>query len=171
VGLVVQASAFSAGLLILVIFLVLHELAEPEKKIITRISSAFAMILAVTSSLAYYIQLASVHLVISAGGDLEGLGQFAEANVSSPGMAMLQLGWAFSYGLASLAITAALGRSRIDRWIRGAFLVNGVIGVTVGVAYGFGMTAILPLAVLGLVATSFAYPLLAVRFHRIGRAS
>jgi hypothetical protein len=108
-----------------------------------------------------------VHQTIVSGGDLEGLAQFAESNISSPGMATLQLAWALFYGLATLSIIPALGNSKAEKWIKGGFLVNGVIGVTVGIAYAFGMTNILPLAVLGLVGTSFAYPLLAYRFYRL----
>jgi hypothetical protein len=169
VGLVVQFSALLAGILILIVFLVLHELADPAWKIMTRIASAFAMMMAVMSSWGYYVQLASVHHVIIGGGDLEGLGQFAEANVSSPGMATLQLAWALFYGLASLFIIPVLGNTRSERWIKAGFLVNGIIGITVGIAYLFGATQILPLAVLGLVGTSFVYPLLALRFYRIAQ--
>lgn len=169
VGLGVQASAFVSGIAILVIFLALHEVTDPPKKIITRIASAFALILAITSSWGYYIQFASVHQTIMAGGDLEGLGQFAESNVASPAMATLQLGWAFFYGLATLVAIPAFGGSRVEKWIKGAFAVNGVIAVFIGVVYAFGVTSLLPLAVLGLVATSFAYPLLAVFFHRVER--
>ena len=91
IGLVVQVSALLAGLLIHIVFLVLHEMADPEKRILTRIASAFTIMMAVTSSWGYYIQLASVHQAIIHGGDLEGLGQFVESNVSSPGIATLQL--------------------------------------------------------------------------------
>jgi hypothetical protein len=170
VGMIVQVSAFLAGLLILVVFLVLHELADPASKIVTRIASAFAMMMAVTSSWGYYVQLASVHQTIIGGGDLEGLGQFAESNASSPGMATLQLAWALFYGLATLAVSPAFGNSRAERWIKAAFVINGFIGVTVGIAYASGATEFLPMAVLGLVATSFAYPMLALRFYRVARA-
>lgn len=166
VSLVVQVSAFIAGLLILIIFLVLHELADPPLKIMTRIASAFAMMMAMMSSWGYYVQLASVHQIIMNGGDLDGLSQFVEANVSSPGMATLQLAWAVFYGLATLFLIPVFGKSRSEKWIKAGFLINGLIGVTVGIAYSFGATDILPLAVLGLVGTSFAYPLLALRFHR-----
>ena len=169
VGLIVQVSAFLAGILILIVFLVLHELTDPAWKIMTRIASAFVMMMAVISSWGYYVQLASVHQVIIVGGDLEGLGQFAEANVSSPGMATLQLAWAFFYGLATLFVIPVLGKTRSERWIKVAFLVNGAIGVTVGISYAFGMTGLLPLAILGLVAASIAYPLLALRFFQASK--
>lgn len=110
-----------------------------------------------------------MHQVIIGGGDLEGLGQFAEANVSSPGMATLQLAWAFFYGLATLFVIPVLGKTRSERWIKVAFLVNGVIGVAVGIAYAFGITGLLPLAILGLVAASIAYPLLALRFFQASK--
>jgi hypothetical protein len=169
VGLVVQVSALLAGILILIVFLVLHELVDPAWKIMTRIASAFVIMMAVMSSWGYYVQLASVHHVIMGGGDLEGLGQFVEANVSSPGMATLQLAWALFYGLASLFIIPIFGNTRSERWIKAGFLVNGIIGITVGFAYLFGATQILPLAVLGLVGTSFVYPLLALHFYRIAQ--
>ncbi len=117
VGMIVQVSAFLAGLLILVVFLVLHELADPASKIVTRIASAFAMMMAVTSSWGYYVQPASVHQTIMGGGEREGLGRFAETNTSSPGMATLQLAWALFYGLATLAVAPAFGNSRAERWI------------------------------------------------------
>ena len=170
VGQVVQVSALLAGLLIPVVFLVLHETTEPDKQILTRISSAFTIMMAVTSSWGYYIQLASVHQVIIHAGDLDGLGQFVEANVSSPGMATLQLTWTLFYGLATLVVAPVFGRTRSERWIMAAFLVNGVIGVTVGIAYAFGATALLPLAILGLVAASTAYPMLALRFLQAAKA-
>lgn len=170
VGLIVQVSALLAGLLIPVVFLVLHEMADPEKKILTRIASAFTIMMAVTSSWGYYIQLASVHQVILRGGDLEGLGQFVEANVSSPGMATLQLAWALFYGIATLVVVPVFGHTRAERWIKAAFLINGVIGITIGIAYAFGAIELLPLAILGLLVASIAYPLLASRFHSAAKA-
>jgi len=50
VGLIVQVSAFLAGILILVVFLVLHELTDPAWKIMTCIASAFALMMATMSS-------------------------------------------------------------------------------------------------------------------------
>lgn len=166
ISLIVQASAFLAGILILVVFLVIHEMADTRWKIMTRIASAFILMMAVLSSWGYYVQLASVHQVIMSGGDLEGLGQFVESNVSSPGMATLQLSWALFYGLGSLIILPVFGSTRAEKWIKAGFLFNGLIGVTVGIAYAFGITAILPLAVFGLVGASFVYPLLALRFYQ-----
>ena len=166
IELVVQISAFIAGLLILVVFLVLHELADNRIKILTRLASSFVLIMAVLSSWGYYVQLASVHQTIITGGDLEGLAQFAESNISSPGMATLQLSWAFFYGLGSLLILPVFGSSRSEKWIKAGFLINGLIGLTVGILYSFGITEILPLAILGLVGSSYVYPLLGVQFHR-----
>jgi hypothetical protein len=125
--------------------------------------------MAVTSSWGYYIQLASVHQTIISAGDLEGLSQFVEANVSSPGMATLQLAWAIFYGIATLVVVPVFDSTRSDKLIKVAFLFNGVIGIIVGIAYVFGATSLLPLAILGLVVASIAYPLLALRFHRLGK--
>jgi hypothetical protein len=169
VGLVVQISALIAGIMIPVIFLALHEVTSPEKKILTRIASTFTIMMAVTSSWGYYIQLASVHQTIISAGDLEGLSQFVEANVSSPGMATLQLAWAIFYGIATLVVVPVFDSTRSDKLIKVAFLFNGVIGIIVGIAYVFGATSLLPLAILGLVVASIAYPLLALRFHRLGK--
>ena len=166
VGLVVQISAFLAGILILIVFLVLHEMADPEVRIFTRIASAFALMMALMSSWGYYVQLASVHQVIIQSGDLEGLGQFVEANVSSPGMATLQLAWALFYGLATLFVIPSLSNMQSGNWIKAGFLFNGIVGVIVGIAYSCGIINILPLAVLGLIGSSFAYPLLAINFYR-----
>jgi len=166
IGLLVQASAFLAGILILVVFLAIHEMVDPNLKIVTRIASAFVLMMATLSSWGYYVQWASVHQAIMSGGDLEGLAQFAESNISSPGMATLQLSWALFYGIASLLILPAFGRTRIEKWIKAGFLFNGLIAVVVGIAYACGITSILPLAILGLIGASFVYPLLALRFHK-----
>jgi len=166
ISLIVQVSAFLAGILILVVFLAIHEMADPTLKIVTRIATAFVLMMAILSSWGYYVQLASVHQVIIGGGDLEGLSQFTESNISSPGMATLQLSWALFYGLGSLIILPAFGKTRIEKWIKAGFLFNGLIGVTVGIAYACGATAILPLAILGLIGASFVYPLLALRFYQ-----
>jgi len=169
IGLVIQVSALTAGIIIPVVFLALHETTCAEKKILTRIASAFTIMMAVTSSWGYYIQLVSVHQTIIAAGDLDGLGQFVEANISSSGMATLQLAWAIFYGIATLVVAPVFDSTRSDKWIGVAFFLNGVIGITVGIAYAFGATSLLPLAILGLVVASIAYPLLALRFHRLGK--
>ncbi len=167
VGTAVQVDIFLSGLAILVIFNVLHEIAKPEVKIITRICSALALIVVVLSCTAYYIQLASVHQTIINGGDLEGLGQFAESNFSSPGMATMQLSWAFFYGLTTLVGAAIFTGKGIEKWIKWAFMINGLIGIIVGSAYAFGVTWLLPLSMLSLIVTAFAYPLLAIYFKRL----
>jgi hypothetical protein len=166
IGIVVQISALVAGMLIPIVFLALHETISSEKRILTRIGSAFTIMMAVTSSLGYYVQLASVHQTLISGGDLEGLGQFVEANVSSPAMATLQLAWAIFYGIATLVVAPVFDGPGYDKWIRTAFLINGITGITVGIAYAFGAVMLLPLAILGLLVASVAYPLLALRFRR-----
>lgn len=170
-SLIVQGSAFLAGLFILVVFLVLHELADNRIKMLTRLASTFVLIMAVLSSWGYYVQLASVHQTIITGGDLEGLAQFAESNISSPGMATLQLSWAFFYGLGSIFILPVFGSTRSEKWIKVGFGINGLIGITVGIFYAFGVTNILPLAVIGLVGSAYVYPLLAMQFYRTSKTS
>ena len=117
------------------------------------------------------MQLASVHQTIITEGDLEGLAQFAESNISSPGMATLQLSWAFFYGLGLIFILPVFGSTRSEKWIKADFGINGLIGITVGIFYAFGVTNILPLAVIGLVASAYVYPLLATQFYRTSKTS
>jgi hypothetical protein len=166
VGLAVQTDVFLTGFSVLVIFLALHELTHPTRQIVTRIASALALALMALSCMAYYIQIASVHQTIVSGGDLEGLAQFAESNASSPMMAVLQLAWTFLYGLTTLVAAPLFSAKGFERWIRGLFLVNGAIGIAVGILYACGVNGALPVSILGLIATSFAYPLLAILLHR-----
>ena len=58
-------------------------------------------------------------------------------------MASLQLGWAFFYGLTTLVVVPIFSRQGIEKWIRWAFLVNGVVGVTVGIGYAAGVNWIM----------------------------
>ncbi len=169
-GLAVEVDVFLTGLAILVIFLVLHEMAAPPLKIITRISSALALVVAVTSCTVYYIQIASVHQAILQGGDLEGLAQFAESNAISPAIATLQMSWALFYGLTTLAATPISRGSGLQKWIRVGFLINGVIGVFVGIFYALGISWVMLVSIVGLIATSFAYPRLAILFRRAARS-
>jgi hypothetical protein len=166
VGLFVQADVFLTGLAILVIFLVLHEMIDQPRKIITRIGSAIALILATLSCMTYYIQIASVHQTILHGGDLQGLAQFAESNGTSPAMATLQLSWTLFYGLATLVISPIFNAKGLEKWIKWAFIFNGVIGVAVGIGYAAGLTILVPISIFALIATAFAYVLLAILFYR-----
>ncbi len=170
-GLIVQGDVFLNGLSVLVVFLCLHELTHPSKQIVTRIAGALALAVMILSCMTYYIQIASVHQTIINGGDLEGLAQFAESNASSPMMANLQLAWTFLYGLTTLVVTPLFSGGGLERWIRWGFLINGVIGICVGILYAFGITEALPVSILGLIATSFVYPLLAVLYARMARGN
>ncbi len=169
VGLATQADVFLTGFSVLIIFLTLHELTDPARQIVTRIASSLALALMVLSCMAYYIQIVSVHQTIVTGGDLVGLAQFAESNFFSPMMAVLQLCWTLLYGLITLVVAPLFSGRGLERWIRWAFIVNGVVGVVVGILYTFGLYGALPISILGLVATSFAYPMLAVLFRRAAR--
>ncbi len=170
-GIVVQIDVFLTGIVILVIFLALHEVADPEWRILTRIGYSFAIVLTVASCTMYYIQVASVHQSIMNGGDLVGLGQFVEPNFSSPGMAVLQLSWTIFYGLTTLVVAPVFRKNGIEKWIRWCFVINGVIGIVVGTSYLFGVVWLLPLSMAGLIAIGSAYPFLAVYFDRAYKRS
>lgn len=169
ISIVVQVDVFLTGIAILVIFLCLHEITHPELRILTRIGCSFAIVLTVTSCIIYYVQIASIHQTIMSGGDLAGLGQFVESNFTSPGMAMMQLAWTIFYGLSTLVLAPVFRNHGIEKWIRWAFVTNGVIGILVGTLYLFGIIWALPLSMAALIVIAFAYPLLAIYFDRAHR--
>jgi hypothetical protein len=82
--------------------------------------------------------------------------------------ATLQLAWAVFYGIATLAIAPVYDGPGRDRWIRVAFLLNGGIGIAVGMAFALGGTTLLPLAIAGLIVASVALPLDCTALPSIG---
>jgi hypothetical protein len=163
---ILQVLAFLQALLVLVIALALLEYAPDDKKILGRLGVAFALAFAILSSMHYYIQWVGVRQSILRN-DLTGLGLFVQFNFDSPVSAFNMLGWMFFYGLTTLVLAPLFQKSRLETWIRWAFLVNGIGCILSAMLLAFGLKWIYLVWTMLISVTWYAYPLLGILFHRI----
>ncbi len=160
-----QVLAFLQALLVIVLAVAIYDYAAPERKILARLGIVFALSFAILSSMHYYIQWVSVRQSILRN-DLTGLGLFVQFNFDSPISAANMLGWMFFYGLTTLVLAPIFNHSRLENWIRGAFLVNGIGCILCAVILAFGQKWVYFLWTALISTTWFAYPLLAILFRR-----
>jgi hypothetical protein len=77
------------------------------------------------------------------------------------------LGWMFFYGLTTLVLAPLFQKSRLETWIRWAFLVNGIGCILSAMLLAFGLKWIYLVWTMLISVTWYAYPLLGILFHRI----
>lgn len=161
-----QVLAFLQALLVLVLAMAIHEYAPSGQKILTRLGMAFALTFALLSSLHYYVQWVGVRQSLLRS-DLEGLGLFVQFNFDSPLSAINMLGWMFFYGLTTLVLAPIFGQTRIEAWIRWAFICNGVGCLLSALLLAFGQKWVYLVWTALVSVTWYAYPLLGILFRRI----
>lgn len=161
-----QVLAFLQALLMLVLTIAIYEYAPSSKKILARLGIAFALAFAILSSMHYYIQWVGVRQSILRN-DLIGLGLFVQFNLDSPASAINMLGWMFFYGLTTLVLAPIFGKSRLDGWIRWAFLINGIGCILSAVLLALGQKWIFLFWTVLISVTWYAYPLIGILFHRL----
>lgn len=122
------------GPLVVILFAVLHELAEGERRLLARIGLAFAAIFAALTGVNYFIQLSAVRLAVAQDATA-GLEQIVQANPISAVAAVNVLGWSLFFGLASLFAAPLFGGSRLQNFIRICFLLNGAMCLLGGLGY------------------------------------
>ena len=128
--------------LFVVLMLSIHHTAPEDKKILTQLGLAFALICAAILSLHYYIQLTFVQQGLL-NNQLAGIWQFAAPNPHSFFWTLAALGYGFM-GIA-LFFTAPVFAGKSERGIRWLFFANGFVGVgfLIGNALGFFVANIL----------------------------
>jgi hypothetical protein len=126
--LVTELPVFLLALSFVVLMASIHTITPDDRKILSLIGLAFALMYAAVLGASYYLQLAAVRLSLL-HGETDGLTPFILANPHS-------IVWAwegYGYGmmcLATLAIAPLFGASRLERWIRALLLVNGAIALS-----------------------------------------
>lgn len=112
----------------------LYDFTNADKKPLVRIALVFGAIFAALVSLHYFVQLSSVRLNL-AKGHLEGIEQFLQSRPDSAISAINMLGWSLFFGLSSLFVAPVFGDSRLERWIRRLFFLNGAVCLLAGIAF------------------------------------
>ncbi len=111
----------------IIVMVSLHYYVSEDKRIFTTAGIAFATIYATIICTNAYLQLFVVRLNILQG-QLEGLALLAMPNLRSVFFALEAVGYGF-LSVATLAASPVFTGGRLARWIRGLFVLVGVIGV------------------------------------------
>ena len=113
-----------------------YEISPASRKATGRISLLFALGFTILSSLHYFVQLSAVRLNL-AGGNWEGMEPFLQANPLSVMTSIDMLGWTLFLGLSSLFMVPFFSGGNSGRFLKYAFLVNGISCLTAGIGYLF----------------------------------
>ena len=113
-----------------------YEISPVSVKAPGRISLLFALGFAILSSLHYFVQLGAVRLSLSAG-TWEGMEHFIQANPLSVMTSVDMLGWTLFLGLSSLFMLPFFSGRKSGRFLKYAFLVNGISCMLAGIGYLF----------------------------------
>ncbi|MBW7884129.1 MAG: hypothetical protein H3C34_16100 [Caldilineaceae bacterium] len=142
------------ALAVVVLMVSIHYYAPAEQRILTLLAVVCSAIYATIICTNYYLQLFVVRLNLQAG-ELESLSVLAMPNFHSLFFALEAIGYLFS-SLATLSVAPIFSGGRLANWIRGLFIVNGVIGILGAIIAPFDQP-ILILASLGF--WSLSYPI------------
>jgi hypothetical protein len=86
----------------------------------------FGLVFATLSCIHYFVQLSSVRINLD-NGITSGMEHFVQANPLSIMTSIDMLGWTFFLGLSSIFTAFSVKwNDRLGKWIRFAFLVNGI---------------------------------------------
>jgi hypothetical protein len=122
------------GPLVVILFAAIHELAAGERRLLARISLAFAVIFAALTGINYFVQLSAVRLAV-AQDTIVGLEQIVQANPISAVAAINVLGWSLFFGLTSLFAAPLFTGSRLQNFIRVCLFLNGAMCLLGGLGY------------------------------------
>lgn len=129
-----QITAFLSGIIFIVLLCSIHEYAQAEKKILTRIGLCFGTIFVVLASITYFVQFTVIPQNIS-DGNLQGLEQFVELNTKSFISAIVILGWGLFLGLTSFFIAPVFSNGKLEKFIKWLFILSGTFLVLNTIGY------------------------------------
>jgi hypothetical protein len=165
-----QIASMLPGFLVVIPFLpmmaAIHYSSPPERRILSILGIAFAGISVAMLGFQYYSQFTVVRYNLISG-EHQGLGLFVLGNPYSFFWPLEVLGYGFM-SLSTLFVGFVFSIGVLERWIRGLFIINGVIGIAGILAYPLGISTIAFLS--GLALWTFVFPastiLLAINFKR-----
>ncbi len=165
-----QIASMLPGFFVVIPFLpmmaAIHYSSPPERRILSILGIAFAGIYVAMLGFQYYSQFTVVRYNLISG-EHQGLGLFVLGNPYSFFWPLEVLGYGFM-SLSTLFVGFVFSIGVLERWIRGLFITNGVIGIAGILAYPLGISTIAFLS--GLALWTFVFPastiLLAINFKR-----
>lgn len=120
----------------------IEAIVKSTKKYYVKIAQLFGTGFFVLIGINYFIQISSVRLQINAD-KTNGLEQFIQANPVSGVSAINMLGWTVFFGLSCIFVALAFGDTKIEKIIKYAYLINGIMMIISAVAYVFDITILL----------------------------
>lgn len=138
---IAQFSMLIFGAAYVVMLAGIYDYTPEDKKILTRISIYFGILFAALVGINYFVQISAVRLDLLKG-QLTGLEQFVQSNPTSGIAAINMLGWSLFLGLSSIFIAPVFAGGKLEKVIKYAFLVNGIICLLGGVGYVFDIVAL-----------------------------
>jgi hypothetical protein len=165
-----QIASMLPGFLVVIPFLpmmaAIHYNAPPDRRIFSMLGVAFAGITVAMLSFQYYSQFTVVRYNLTSG-EQQALGLFVLGNPHSFFWPLEVLGYGFM-SLSTLFAGFVFSTDVLERWIRGLFITNGVIGIAGILVYPLGVSTIAFLS--GLALWTLVFPastiLLAINFKR-----
>ena len=166
-----QIASMLPGFLVVLPFLpmmaAIHYSSPPERKIYSMLGIAFAGISVTMLGFQYYSQFTVVQYNLTSG-EQQSLGLFVLGNPHSFFWPLEALGYGFM-GLSTLFAGFVFSGGVLERWIRGLFVANGVLGIAGILAYPLEVTTVAVLS--GLALWTLVFPasaiLLAINFRRM----
>lgn len=163
-----QFCALIFGMSYLVILHAIHESAQPENRIFSRIGLSFGALFAAFIGVNYFLQLTFVRFNIENGnGSI--LEQWIMFNPNAVILSIAMLGWTLCLGLSSLFIAPVFKGRGLAKAIRILFLLNGLFCLSGGVGFVFQITPLVNFAMnfaMGGVMTALAI-ILSIYFCKI----
>ncbi|HDR88376.1 MAG TPA: hypothetical protein ENN63_01940 [Bacteroidetes bacterium] len=122
------------GPLWMVLIHAMYERTTGADRCRARLSLLFAIMVALLTGVAYFIQMTSVRFQMNTG-EPAGLDLLVMAHPHSILTSILMLGWSFFLGLSSLFVFPVFRGSKLQQVLRYAFLVNGLSGLLAFAGY------------------------------------
>ena len=139
--------------------------APADKKVLGVIGLAFTILFAAVVCINRFVQLTVIRQSFLLNDSI-GLDRFLPYGARSVFFALEMLGWGGFLSLAAFSISPLFTRGKLERWIAGALLTYGMLGISSVLGYAFGSQIIL----VGFIAwgpiLGVAILLLGVRFWR-----
>jgi hypothetical protein len=150
---------------LLIMFVALRRQMSGRDVLFADLACVFMMLVCLTSSVNWFVQLAIVPRLVQAGDPIVTL--IDVHNNSSLMYAVEHLGWGVFYGLATIFIAIAMSGGKLESWIGWLFVAGGILSLL----HVFGIiTTNLAMSDLGYVAWGILLPitttLIAIRSQR-----
>ena len=148
-----------------ILFCSIHDLAQGDRRTLTRIALSFVLCYASLGGITYFLQFTTVRVNI-AQGHLQGLEHFVEANPTSAVNAIGVLGWNVFLGLAFLFVAPVFSGSRLEKALQTLFWIEGIISILGGLGYAAEVYVIYALYLIGIASAGTVLVILLAIFFR-----